>query len=85
LEGIEKINFQLSQFKKEIDLISFLSETRIFPSKGEARKMIAGGGVRINRKKVISADLPLDESLLLHGKFLLVQKGKKNHFLVEMI
>ena len=85
LEGIEKINFQLSQFKKEIDLISFLSETKIFPSKGEARKMIAGGGVRINRKKVISADLPLDESLLLHGKFLLVQKGKKNHFLVEMI
>jgi tyrosyl-tRNA synthetase len=85
LEGIEKINFQLSQFKKEIDLISFLSETRIFPSKGEARKMIAGGGVRVNRKKVISADLPLDESLLLHGKFLLVQKGKKNHFLVEMI
>lgn len=85
LEGIERINFQFSQFKQGIDLISFLSETQIFPSKGEARKMVNGGGVRINRKKVISPDQLIDESVLLHDKFLLVQKGKKNHFLVEMI
>jgi len=85
LEGIERINFQFSQFKEGIDLISFLSETQIFPSKGEARKMVNGGGVRINRKKVISPDQIIDESALLHDKFLLVQKGKKNHFLVEMI
>lgn len=84
LEGIERINFQLAQFKQGLDLISFLSETQIFPSKGEARKMVSGGGVRINRKKVISADMIIEENMLLHEKFLLVQKGKKNHFLVEI-
>jgi tyrosyl-tRNA synthetase len=85
LEGIERINFQLSQLKQGLDLISFLSETRIFPSKGEARKMVSGGGVRINRIKVVSDALMIEEHMLLHKKYLLVQKGKKNHFLVEII
>jgi len=84
LEGIERIHFPLSKLKQGPDLVSFLSETQIFPSKGEARKMVSGGGVRINRKKIVSADMMIEEQMLLHEKFLLVQKGKKNHFLVEI-
>jgi tyrosyl-tRNA synthetase len=54
------------------------------PSKGEARKLIQGGGISINRKKVDSLDMTIDPSLLLHNKYLLVQKGKKNYYLAEV-
>jgi tyrosyl-tRNA synthetase len=64
--------------------VSFLSETNIFPSKGEARKTIQGGGVSINRKKVDNIAMKVDTSLLLHEKYILVQKGKKNYYLVRM-
>jgi tyrosyl-tRNA synthetase len=65
------------------DIVSFLAESGIFPSKGEARKMVQNGGVSINRKKVESLQLTVDSSLLLHEKYLLVQKGRKNYYLVK--
>jgi len=65
--------------------VSFLSETNIFPSKGEARKTIQGGGVSINRKKVDNVGMKIDTSLLLHKKYILVQKGRKNYHLVKLI
>jgi tyrosyl-tRNA synthetase len=65
--------------------VSFLAETNIFPSKGEARKTIQGGGVSINRKKVDSVQFAVDSSLLLHQKYLLIQKGKKNYYLVKAV
>lgn len=82
MEGVIKSDFAKSKLDAGIDIVSFLAETNIFPSKGEARKMIQGGGVSINRKK---ADLQqtVDSSLLLHKKYLLVQKGRKNYYLVE--
>ncbi|HEY6062918.1 MAG TPA: S4 domain-containing protein, partial [Chitinophagaceae bacterium] len=63
----------------------FLAETKIFPSKGEARKTVQGGGVSINRRKVENIDLKIENNLLLHNKYLLVQKGKKNYYLVRVI
>ncbi len=82
MEGVIKSAFSKNRLDAGIDIVSFLAETNIFPSKGEARKMIQGGGVSINRKK---ADLQqtVDSSLLLHQKYLLVQKGRKNYYLVE--
>ncbi len=82
MEGVIKSAFAKNRLDAGIDIVSFLAETNIFPSKGEARKMIQGGGVSINRKK---ADLQqtVDSSLLLHQKYLLVQKGRKNYYLVE--
>ncbi len=82
LEGVQKTNYGLEKIKAGVDLISFLAESGIFPSKGEARKMITGGGVSINRKKAESVDFCLNESALLHEKYILVQKGKKSYFLV---
>ena len=85
MEGVVKINFAKDKITAGIDVVSFLAETNIFSSKGESRKMIQGGGVSINRKKVESVDYKIESSLLLHGQYLLVQKGKKNYYLVKII
>jgi tyrosyl-tRNA synthetase len=84
MEGIVKIGFPKDKITAGIDVVSFLAETTIFPSKGEARKTVQGGGVSINRKKVEGIDTKLDASVLLHDKYLLVQKGKKNYYLVTV-
>lgn len=85
MEGVIKIDYPLEKIQSGIDVVSFLAETSIFPSKGEARKLVQGGGVSINRKKVDSIDLKIESSLLLHQKYLLVQKGKKNYYLVKSV
>ncbi len=82
MEGVVKINFAKEKIEAGIDIVSFLAETNVFPSKGEARKMVQGGGVSINRKKVEDIVLQVNSTLLLHNKYLLVQKGKKNYYLI---
>ena len=84
MEGIVKINYNVTKLDPNTDVVSFLAETNIFPSKGEARKNVQGGGVSINRKKIEDIQLVIDSSMLLHGKYLLVQKGKKNYYLVNV-
>ena len=85
MEGMVKIDFDRKKIDTGIDIVSFLAETNIFPSKGEAKKMILGGGVSINRKKVENTELKVDSSLLLHNKYILIQKGKKNYFLISVL
>ena len=85
LEGVVKSNFSKEKITAGIDIVSFLAETAIFDSKGNARKNVQGGGISINRKKVEAADFKIDPSLLLHDKYILVQKGKKNYYLVRVI
>jgi tyrosyl-tRNA synthetase len=85
MDGIVKIDFAKEKIDAGIDVVSFLAATTIFPSKGEARKTIQGGGVSINRKKVEAIDLKIETSQLLHDQYLLVQKGKKNYYLVKII
>lgn len=85
MQGIVRIEYSTEKLETGIDIISFLAETTIFSSKGEARNMLQNGGVSINRKKVDSLELTVDSSLLLHEKFLLIQKGKKNYYLVQVI
>jgi tyrosyl-tRNA synthetase len=80
-----KFDFAADKLAEGIDVVSFLAETTIFPSKGEARKTVQGGGVSINRKKVEGIDMKIDSSLLLHNTYLLVQKGKKNYYLVKAV
>lgn len=85
MDGIIKIDFSKEKINAGIDVISFLAEATIFPSKGEARKLVQGGGVSINRKKVESIDLKINNNLLLHNQYLLIQKGKKNYYLIKSI
>ncbi|MBS1919551.1 MAG: tyrosine--tRNA ligase [Bacteroidetes bacterium] len=83
MEGVIKSSYDKLKLKEGIDIVSFLAENKIFPSKGDARKMIQGGGVSINRKKVETEKMKIEEAHLLHGKYLLIQKGKKNYYLVS--
>jgi tyrosyl-tRNA synthetase len=83
MEGIIKIDFEKNKIAAGIDVVTFLAETKIFPSKGEARKTVQGGGVSINRKKVDNFQLAIENSSLLHDKYILVQKGKKHYYLVN--
>ena len=85
MEGIVKIDMTKTQLVAGIDVVSFLTNIQILPSKGEAKKMIQNGGIYINRKKVDDLKFSLDESLLLHEQYLLIQKGKKNYYLVKAI
>ena len=85
MDGVLKIGLAKEKIASGIDVVSFLAESSIFPSKGEARKMVQGGGVSINRNKVESTDMKIGPALLLHNKYLLVQKGKKNYYLVSVV
>jgi tyrosyl-tRNA synthetase len=82
LQGVSRFDFPLSRFSENIDVISFLAEAGVLASKGEARKLIQGGGISINRKKIEDVKMTVDSSSLLQGKYILVQKGKANHYLV---
>ncbi len=84
MEGVVKIDFQKEKINAGVDIVSFLADTGILPSKGEARKLVQGGGVSINRNKVEDIDSKIENSLLLHNQYLLVQKGKKNYYLVKI-
>jgi tyrosyl-tRNA synthetase len=86
LDGVPQTTIAKSDFANcatATDLLSELTNYTIFPSKGEARKMIQAGGVSINKMKLTDPNQRPDYSLL-HGKFLLAQKGKKNYFLIEV-
>lgn len=85
MDGVIKCDFPKEKIETGIDIVSFLAETNIFSSKGEAKKMVQGGGISINRRKVESEKLTVESSLLLHQQYILVQKGKKNHYLVKAI
>jgi tyrosyl-tRNA synthetase len=80
----------VSELKKEV-LIAGVSVadlcavyTQIFPSKGELRRMIQGGGFSINKEKIDNTEMIINTEFLLNDKFLLVQKGKKNYFLIRV-
>jgi tyrosyl-tRNA synthetase len=83
MNGIIKIDFEKDKIAAGIDVVTFLAETKIFPSKGEARKTVQGGGVSINRKKIENIQQSIENNLLLHDRYILVQKGKKNYYLVN--
>lgn len=80
MEGVPQVTFSRQALKEGVDLVQFLSDTGIFPSKGEARKMLQSGGISINKAKT-EAGGTLNESHLLNDKYTLVQKGKKNYYL----
>ncbi len=65
---------------KAIEL--FTEKATIFPSKGEMRKLVQSGGISVNKEKLTNQDMVIDSSLLLDGKYLLVQRGKKNYYLL---
>lgn len=82
-DGVPQFKVSKTELDSSVLLIDVLAEkTSIFPSKGEARKMIQGGGVALNKVKVESTEATINASQLINNKYLLIQKGKKNYNLV---
>ena len=82
-EGVPQFKVSKSLLENGVKAIELLTEyAAVFPSKGEMRKMVQSGGVSLNKEKLDNQDELLDAGCLLNGKYLLVQKGKKNYFLL---
>ena len=82
-DGVPVFEVSKAALEQGVPVLDLLSEfSAVFPSKGEARRTIAGGGVSINKEKLESVDTVVNTSALLNGKYILVQKGKKNFYLL---
>ncbi|MCJ8209288.1 tyrosine--tRNA ligase [Mucilaginibacter sp. RS28] len=82
-EGVPNFNVAKDELSEGINAVELLAtKTAVFPSKGEARKMIQAGGVSINKTKIGAPEQVFAAADLINGKFLVAQKGKKNYFLI---
>jgi len=85
MEGVPTIEISKTLLETGYDMVSFLADTQIFPSKGEARKMWQAGGLSLNKNKIGTDKTQVTSTDLLNNQYLLVQKGKKNYYLVKAI
>ncbi|MCD4747045.1 MAG: tyrosine--tRNA ligase [Bacteroidales bacterium] len=84
-EGVPQSEIAKTEIDKSIGILDFLAEkTKIFKSKGEARRMLKDNGVSINKQKVKDTFI-ITNDMLLNNKYILVQKGKKNYYLVKIL
>ncbi|MCP5104377.1 MAG: tyrosine--tRNA ligase [bacterium] len=83
-EGVPQYTVSKTELQAGINIIELLAAgTDVFPSKGEARRMIKNGGVSVNKTKIATPEEVISADALLNGKFILIQKGKKNYFLLK--
>jgi tyrosyl-tRNA synthetase len=86
LEAMEKFQIGRDKLTSGVPILDLLAvETSIFPSKGEAKKMILANGFSMNKVKVTDAETVINSGHLLHNRYIIVQKGKKNYFVVELV
>jgi tyrosyl-tRNA synthetase len=84
-EGVPQSEISREELEAGIGMVDFLSEkTGIFPSKGEARRMLKDGGVQVNKEKALE-EMTVTSAHLLNNNYILAQKGKKNYFLIKVI
>ncbi len=84
-DGVPHFTISGQVLRKGVNVVDLLTEKmQVFPSKGELRRMIKGGGVSLNKMKVKDENLEINEDKLLNNKYLLVQKGKKNYFVITV-
>ncbi len=84
-DGVPLFEINKEELASGINITDFLTATTtVFSSKGEARKMIIGGGVSLNKQKIENETLVVTAENLINNKYLLIQKGKKNYFLAKV-
>lgn len=84
-EGVEQYEIPQNEINSGIPIIDFTTEkTNIFPSKSEAKKMILAGGVSINKAKIENLELVINAQHCINNKYILIQKGKKNYYVVKL-
>ncbi len=82
-EGVPQFDIPRTTLESGINVIDFLADhTKVFPSRGEARKMLQGGGVFINKEKIVETELMINMNHVIKEKYILAQKGKKNYYLI---
>lgn len=81
MDGVPQVAGDKSALGEGIDLITFLADSKVLPSKGEAKKMLQNGGISVNKEKVAALDFKITTGHLLNGQYLLIQKGKSNYTL----
>ncbi|MFM6982932.1 MAG: tyrosine--tRNA ligase, partial [Chitinophagaceae bacterium] len=85
MDGVPQAQIALSELESGINIIDFLSEKiQLLPSKTEAKKMLQGNGISINRDKVSNPDTIIGSESLINGKHILAQRGKKEYCLVTV-
>ena len=82
-EGVPQYEVECAVIEAGVSLCNLTTDNAaVFASKGEMRKLTQGGGVSVNKEKVTDANMTIDASMFLNGKYLLVQRGKKNYYLI---
>jgi tyrosyl-tRNA synthetase len=85
-EGVPSFDVRKGIIEEGVTFASLCTDhCLVFPSKGDLRRLIQGGGVSLNKEKVDNPDMPIKKEMLLNSKYLLVQKGKKNYFLIRIL
>jgi tyrosyl-tRNA synthetase len=85
-EGVEQFEISRADLNAGIGIVDLLvDKTKVFPSRGQAREMIQGGGVLINKNKIENAEVLVNTSSLINDKYLLAQKGKKNYYVLKAV
>jgi tyrosyl-tRNA synthetase len=81
-DGVPQFKVLRSELESGTGVLELLAEkTSVFPSKSEARKMVQGGGVSINKEKIVSHEQFIGMTHLINNKYIIIQKGKKNYYL----
>jgi tyrosyl-tRNA synthetase len=84
-EGVPVFDVRMDIFAKGVTITDLCAEhSQVFTSKGEIRRMVQGGGLSVNKLKIENADQVIGKESLLNNKYLLIQKGKKNYFLIRV-
>ncbi|MCX6580446.1 MAG: tyrosine--tRNA ligase [Candidatus Aminicenantes bacterium] len=84
-EGVPQFTVSRTELEAGINILDLLAaKTPVFPSKGEARRMLQGGGVSLNKRKLTDIGETIRTDVVLNGKYILIQKGKKNYFLLRV-
>ena len=82
-DGVPQFDVSKDELQQGINILDLLAiQTQIFSSKGEARKMLQGGGVAINKEKQHDIEKLIEATSLINNKYLVVQRGKKNYYLI---
>ncbi|MDD4032538.1 MAG: tyrosine--tRNA ligase [Bacteroidales bacterium] len=85
-EGVAQFDVASELFKNGMSVLDLISvQTGVFPSKGEARRTLDGGGLFLNKEKITSSERMVGQTDLIGGKYMVIQKGKKNYFLIRVI
>ncbi len=83
-DGVENFTISKEMLGQPAVEILTADDCKVFPSKGEMRKMVQGGGVSVNKEKLTDQNRPLTEADLIGGKYILAQRGKKNYYLITV-